>query len=165
MLKKKKKSYLKIKPGVFSQSYWFAKFVNKLMQRGRKTAVENIVLNVFKKIKIQYHKDALKVLFFALVKNRPILGFVPIRISREVKKIPFPLAPRRQLIISLTWFIIALKLMRYRSKNISIEDVLYTQFKAVLRKEKNLLTNRRINHIKELIENRVNLNFRTKLKK
>lgn len=55
--------------------------------------------------------------------------------------------------------------MRYRSKNISMEDVLYTQFKAVLRKEKNLLTNRRINHIKELIENRVNLNFRTKLKK
>ena len=135
------------------------------MQRGRKVSVEKIVLNVFKKIKIRYHKDALKILFFALVKNRPILGFVPIRISREVKKIPFPLAPRRQLIVSLSWFIIALKLIRYRAKNISIEDVLYTQLKAVMHKEKNLLTNRRINHIKELIQNRVNLNFRNKLKK
>lgn len=165
MLKKKKKSYLKIKPEAFSQSYWFTKFLNKLMQRGRKSSVENIVLRVFKKIKIEFHKDALKILFFALVKNRPILGFVPIRISREIKKIPFPLSPRRQLIISLTWFIIALKLMRYRSKTISIEDVLYTQLKVVMYKEKNLLTNRRMTHIKELIENRLNLNFRSKLKK
>ena len=72
------------------------------MQRGRKNSVKKIVLNVFKKFKMEYHKDALKIIFFALVKNRPILGFVPIRISREIKKIPFPLSPRRQLIISLT---------------------------------------------------------------
>ena len=61
-----------------------------------------IVLSVFKKIKIQYQKDPLKILFFALVKNRPILGFAPIRISREIKKVPLPLSPRRQLIVSLT---------------------------------------------------------------
>lgn len=162
---KKKKELLKIKQEVFSQSYWFTKFLNKLAQRGRAVPVEKIVSRVFKKFKIKEQRDALKIIFLALVKNRPLLGFVPIRISREVKKIPFPLVPRRQLIISLNWFITALKLIRYRSKNIPVEDVLYTQIKTVLQKDKNLLTNRRITHTRELIENRVNLHFRRKLKK
>jgi len=172
MLKRKKLSkkikrriFLKIKPSVFSRSYWLTKFINKFMQRGRKASVEKIIFRVFKKIRKKYHKDALKILFFSLIKNRPVLGFVTIRLSRELKKIPFPLSPRRQLIISLTWFILAVKILRYRSKNISMEDILSDQLKAVLYREKTILTERRIAHIKELIQNRVNLQFRKKLKK
>lgn len=64
--------------------------------------MERIAAKAFIRFRMQYQKDALKTIFLALVKNRPLLGFVPIRISREIKKIPFPLTPRRQLIISLT---------------------------------------------------------------
>jgi ribosomal protein S7 len=78
------------------------KFTNKFMQRGRKASVEKIAFRVFTKIRKKYHKDALKILFFSLIKTRPLLGFVTIRLSREMKQIPFPLSPRRQLIISLT---------------------------------------------------------------
>jgi len=38
--KLKKKLYLKNKPDIFSKTYWPVKFVNKLMQRGRKTNVK-----------------------------------------------------------------------------------------------------------------------------
>lgn len=54
----------------------------------------------------------------------------------------------------------ALKLIRYDSGKVSIEDVLYAQLKSFLKKEKTLLTRRRIDHTKELIENRVNLHHR-----
>ena len=164
MIEKKKSKLLKTK-SPFSDSYWNFTLVTKLVQKGKKDSVIETVWRTLSKIKIQSHKDPLKIIFFILVKNRPILGFAPIRISREVKKVPLPLSPRRQLIVSLTWFITALKLTRYRSKNIPIEDVLYMQLKAALYKEKTLLTNRRLNHIKELIENRVNLHFRWKLQK
>ena len=53
-----------------------------------------------------------------------------------------------------------MKLVRYDSGKISMEDVLYAQLKAFLNKEKTILTRRRIDHIKELIENRVNLHHR-----
>jgi hypothetical protein len=41
-----------------------------------------------------------------------------------------------------------------------VEDVLYAQLKSFMNKEKTILTRRRIDHIKELIENRVNLHHR-----
>ena len=98
----------------------------------------------------------------ALIKNRPLLGFAPIRLGREIKQIPVPLSARRQLVISLKWFVTAIKLLRYSSGKISIEDVLYTQLKAIINKEKTILTRRRIDHINELIENRINLHHRWK---
>jgi hypothetical protein len=66
------------------------------------------------------------------------------------------------LVISLKWFVTAIKLTRYDSGKISIEEVLYSQLKAFMQKEKTLLTRRQIDHMKELMENRVNLHFRWK---
>ena len=158
----KRKLYLKTKPNIFSKTYWSVKFINKLMQRGRKAAAEKIVFRTFNKIKIEFHKNAWKILYLVLIKNRPLLGFAPIRLGREIKQIPVPLSARRQLVISLKWFITAIKLVRYESGKISIENVLYNQLKAFMNKEKTILTKRRIDHIKELIENRVNLHHRWK---
>lgn len=132
------------------------------MQRGRKAAAEKIVFRAFHKIKMEFHKNAWKILYLALIKNRPLLGFAPIRLGREIKQIPIPLSARRQLVISMKWFITAVKLIRYDSGKISIEDVLYAQLKAFMNKERTILTRRRIDHVKELIENRVNLHHRWK---
>jgi len=160
--KLKKKLYLKNKPDIFSKTYWPVKFVNKLMQRGRKTNVKKITLRVFNKIKIDFHKDAWKIFYLALIKNRPLLGFTPIRLGRQIKQIPVPLSARRQLIISLKWFVTAIKWTRYTSGKIKMEDVLYTQVKAFINKEKTILTKRRLDHINELVENRVNMHHRWK---
>ena len=158
----KRKLFLKNKPNIFSQTYWSVKFINKIMQKGRKAAAEKIVFRAFNRIKIEFHKNAWKILYLALIKNRPLLGFAPIRLGREIKQIPIPLSARRQLVISLKWFTTAMKLVRYDTGKISMEDVLYAQLKAFLNKEKTILTRRRIDHVKELIENRVNLHHRWK---
>jgi ribosomal protein S7 len=160
--KEKKKLFIKVKPDIFSNTQWLVKFGHSFMQRGRDSSIVKIIHRVFKKIKKKYHKDASKIIFLALIKNRPILGFAPIRLGREVKKIPVPLSPRRQLVISLKWFSIAMKLLCYQAKDTSMEKILYTELKRILLKEKSLLTKRRINHMKELIENRVNLHHRWK---
>ena len=161
----KRKSFIKIKPNIFSHSFWYSKFVNKFMQRGNKAVIENIVFRVFKKIKMDFHRDGLKVLFFSLIKNRPLLGFAPVRIRRETKQVPFPLSPKRQLILSLKWFIHSTKWIRYQGENLSIENVLYTQLKDVVRRKKTSLIQRRIDHVSDLIQNRINLNYRYKIKK
>ena len=135
------------------------------MQRGRKAIIEKIVLCVFKNFKVKHHKNALKIFFSALTKNRPILWFAPIRIGRQIKKVPIPLSPRKQLIMSLKWFTHAAKLVRYRAGNISTENVLNKQLEEILKKEKTILTIRRTDHLKELLENRVNLYFRQIIKK
>lgn len=158
----KRKLYLKTKPSVFLKTYWSVKFINKLMQRGRKAVAEKLVFRAFNKIKMEFHKSAWKILYLALIKNRPLLGFAPIRLGREIKQIPIPLSARRQLVISLKWFVTAIKLTRYDSGKISIEEVLYSQLKAFMQKEKTILTRRRLDHIKDLIENRVNLHHRWK---
>ena len=163
--KQKKQILLKNKPSFLYSSYWFGKFINKLMQRGRKAKTEKIVFLVFKKFKMKYHKNALKIFFSALVKNRPLLWFAPVRIGRQIKKVPIPLSPRKQLIMSLHWFAYAVRLIRFQSGNIATEIVLYKQLEDILNKEESLLTKRRIDHVKELVENRVNLNFRYKIKK
>jgi ribosomal protein S7 len=97
-----------------------------------------------------------------MIRNRPLLWFAPIRLGREIKQIPVPISSRRQLVISLTWFIISLKLLRAESKIITLQDILYNQLKAVLYKEKTILTQRRMDHIQDLVENRVNLHHRWK---
>lgn len=43
------------------------------MQRGKKTEVRRIIYSAFKKIKIEFRKNGLKILFLALIKNRPLL--------------------------------------------------------------------------------------------
>lgn len=86
----KRKLYLKTKPNIFSKTYWSVKFINKLMQRGRKAAAEKIVFRAFNKIKIEFHKNAWKILYLALIKNRPLLGFAPIRLGEKSNKYLFP---------------------------------------------------------------------------
>lgn len=158
----KRKFYFQIRPNIFLKTYWSVKFVNKLMLRGRKAIAEKLVSQAFSQIKMEFHKNAWKVLYLALIKNRPILGFAPIRLGREIKQIPIPLSARRQLVISLKWFLTAIKITKYNSAKISMANVLYAQLKAFLQKEKTLLTRRRSDHIQQLIENRVNLHHRWK---
>ena len=158
----KRKLYLKTKPNIFYKTYWSVKFINKLMQRGKKAVVEKKIFRAFNKIKIEFHKNAWKIFYLALIKNRPLLGFAPIRLGREIKQIPIPLSGKRQLVISLKWFVTAIKLIRYNSGKMSLEEVLYSQLKSLMQKEKTILTKRRLDHVKELIENRVNLHHRWK---
>jgi ribosomal protein S7 len=154
----RKYNLLKIQPDPFYRSYWLAKLTNKFMQKGKKFAIEKVVFRVFTKVKLKYHKQVLRILFMCLIKNRPLLGFIPIRLGRQFKKIPVPLEPRRQIVLSLKWFVTAIKLNIF----FSLEENLAWELNSNITKQKTLLTKRRIEYTKELIENRVNNHFRWK---
>ena len=160
-----KKKNLKFKPNPIFSSYWFSKFENKFMQRGRQASVEKAISKVFRNIKVKYHRNALKILFLALQKNRPLLSFAEIRVGREIKEVPIPLSARRQLVVALDLFVHAAKREFVHEGNLTMEKVLYTHLEAILQNKKTLLTQWRIDHAKELIENRVNLRFRKRIKK
>lgn len=72
------------------------------MHQGKKFKVEKAILNSFYLFKQEYFgNQPFLILFRYLIQYRPLLGFSKIRISRQFKQIPVPLAPRRQIIISL----------------------------------------------------------------
>jgi ribosomal protein S7 len=107
MLKKKKKrrrrKYQKFmyKPDFLYQSYWMTKFLNKFMKSGKKYIVEKTTFNAFKNIKKKTRQNNLYLFLAILIKFRPLLGFISKRFGKQFKKIPVPLYPRRQTIISL----------------------------------------------------------------
>jgi ribosomal protein S7 len=94
-------SKIKVKADPLNNSFWFAKFINKFMQNGKKTQVEKPILKAFNRIKQKEKKLMTHLLFRSLIKIRPLFGFISKRLGREVKIIPMPLFSRRQTIVAL----------------------------------------------------------------
>lgn len=62
--------------------------------------------------------------------------------------------------ISLSWFVLALKVLRVEARTVPLQEIFYQQLKDVLYKKETILSQRRIAHMQDLVENRVNLNHR-----
>jgi ribosomal protein S7 len=77
------------------------KFINKFMKAGKKQIVEETVFRAFKKIKMKTGINTFNLFLNLLIRFRPFLGFISKRFGRQFKKIPVPLYPRRQTIVSL----------------------------------------------------------------
>jgi small subunit ribosomal protein S7 len=77
------------------------KFLNKLMKSGKKSLIETIVFNAFNAIKKKSKSSSFYLFLEILLKFRPLLGFISKRFGKQFKKIPVPLYPRRQAIVSL----------------------------------------------------------------
>jgi ribosomal protein S7 len=77
------------------------KFINKFMKSGKKQIVEETVFQSFKKIKMQTGVNTFYLFLNLLIRFRPFLGFISKRFGKQFKKIPVPLYPRRQTIVSL----------------------------------------------------------------
>ena len=71
------------------------------MKSGKKSVVEKEVFMAFKQTKKETNLRTFYLFLAILLKFRPLLGFILKRFGRQFKKIPVPLYPRRQMIISL----------------------------------------------------------------
>ena len=71
------------------------------MKCGKKNIVEQATFRAFYEIKKKTKKVTLDFFLIYLLKFRPLLGFISKRFGKQFKKIPVPLYPRRQTIISL----------------------------------------------------------------
>jgi ribosomal protein S7 len=156
-LKNIKKSYIKrVQIDPLYNSLWYSKFQNNLMLSGKKALLEKIFSQLFLRIKKEYKRSPVWLLFKLLIKNRPVMGLIKKRIRNKFIEIPCPIETRRQVIISLKWLIGYIKI--YPAFN--LEERLWGVFIESFRKKKTALTRRVQLHQEKLFKNRSNLRYR-----
>lgn len=154
----KKYNIVKSRPDAFYQSFWFAKLTNKFMRQGKKVQVEKHIWNAFRNLKRRTRQKADLLLFFTLMKVRPLLGFISKRLGREFKRVPVPLFPRRQIIVALKWLVQSIKLNRSSSLKGRVRSELF----LFIRKRPNFLKKRYTAYVADVYQNRLNGRFRWK---
>jgi ribosomal protein S7 len=71
------------------------------MKSGKKHVVERTIFRAFNRVKTLTGKPILHTFINILIQFRPLFGFISKRFGKQFKKIPVPLYPRRQTIMSL----------------------------------------------------------------
>ena len=81
------------------------RFVNYVMQDGKKSTAERIVYDAFKKIKEVTKEDPIKVFEKALENTAPLLEVKSRRVGGANYQVPMEVRPERKFVLSLRWII------------------------------------------------------------
>ena len=139
-------------------SYWMGKFIHKFMKAGKKQIVEKTVFLAFRKIKMKTGSNIFFLFLNLLIRFRPLFGFSSARLGQQIKKVPVPLYPRRQTIISLNWLTTSISLNRFYS----FETRLIYEFLYLHARKKTVLWKRYSQYLSDVYANRLNQRFRWK---
>jgi small subunit ribosomal protein S7 len=82
-----------------------AKFVNKVMQDGKKSTAQKIVYTAFDIIKAQTKKEPLEVFKAAIENASPIVEVKPKRIGGATYQVPMEVRGERRLALAFRWLI------------------------------------------------------------
>jgi small subunit ribosomal protein S7 len=82
-----------------------AKFVNKVMDSGRKTIAQKIVYSAFDIIKEQTKKEPLEVFKMAIENASPIVEVKPKRVGGATYQVPMEVRGDRRLALAFRWLI------------------------------------------------------------
>lgn len=85
------------------------KFINYLMQDGKKTIARKIFSDSLEIISQKGAKDSLKIFELALENTKPQMEVRPRRVGGAVYQIPIEVKTKRQLMLSFRWIILAAK--------------------------------------------------------
>ena len=81
-----------------------AKFINMVMEKGKKAVAERIVYNAFEIVKKQLNEpDALKIFYKAIDNARPRLEVKPRRVGGATYQVPIEVRQERGTSIALRW--------------------------------------------------------------
>lgn len=122
------------------------------MQGGNQARISKIVKRSLIHAKAIIKKLPIYVLFGTVLRTRPILDVISRRKGKRYLDIPVPLIPRRQLIKSLSWIVIAIKARRVNrlDKRIAAELIssstndktaVFVKYKTLLAKLRESRTN------------------------
>src|SRR2546428_11613453 len=103
-----------------------AKFVNVVMQRGKRSTAERVVYGSLDRIKKVAKKDPIEVFDAALKNATPVLEVKPRRIGGASNQVPVEIRPDRRSSLALRWIV------RYTSARSgrSIQDTLTDHLKG-----------------------------------
>lgn len=80
-----------------------SKFINVLMERGKKSVAENIVYTALDVVHQKTKKDALEVFTTALGAVKPMVELKTRRVGGANYQIPVEVAPSRQIALAMRW--------------------------------------------------------------
>ncbi|MGD0576751.1 MAG: 30S ribosomal protein S7 [Candidatus Staskawiczbacteria bacterium] len=95
----------KISPDRVYNDVDVAKFVNKVMDSGRKSIAQKIVYDAFDIIKTQTKKEPLEVFKAAIENASPLLEVKPKRIGGATYQVPMEVRGDRRLALAFRWLI------------------------------------------------------------
>lgn len=104
----------KILPDPQSQRLDVAKFINYIMQRGKKTVAQTILYRAFEIIKDKEKKDGLQVFDQAIKKVGPSVEVRGKRVGGANYQVPFPVRDDRRFTLACRWIMTAAKAIKGR---------------------------------------------------
>jgi len=101
-----------------------AKFINYIMQRGKKTIAQKIVYGAFEIIKEKTKKDGLQVFQKAIKNVGPTVEIRGRRVGGANYQIPFPVRDQRRFTLACRWIIEASKKIKGKPMAEKLADVI-----------------------------------------
>ncbi|HDL74982.1 MAG TPA: 30S ribosomal protein S7 [bacterium] len=137
----KKKIKQVISPDSLYESVLVAKFINKVMERGKKTIAQKIVWGAFKEIKDKIKKDPLEVFDLALRNAAPLLEVKSRRVGGANYQVPIPVKGDRRISLAMRWIIEAAKSKKGKAMKNRLAEELIEASKdtgAAVKKKENM---------------------------
>ena len=94
-----------IPPDPLYNNVELAKFINNVMQRGKKTTAQRICYSAFEIIKEQSNREPLEVFQLALKNATPMVEVKPKRVGGATYQVPTELRPIRSEALAIRWLI------------------------------------------------------------
>ena len=95
----------KIAPDRLYNDVLVSQFINKVMERGKKTVAQKIVYSAFDIIKEKTKKEPLEVFKQAIENASPLLEVKPKRIGGATYQVPMEVRGERRLALAIRWIL------------------------------------------------------------
>jgi small subunit ribosomal protein S7 len=102
---RKKQAKREIFPDTIYNSLMVSKFINYVMQNGKKTTARKIVYDAFDIMKEKTSKDPLEVFDLAIKNASPLLEVKPKRVGGATYQVPREVRGERKLALAIRWIL------------------------------------------------------------
>ncbi|KAF8818624.1 30S ribosomal protein S7 [Rickettsia endosymbiont of Cardiosporidium cionae] len=117
-----------IKPDIRYNSVLLAKFINHIMQSGKKALAESIVYQALDRVSDKYSLDAFQVFTESISNIRPELEVTPVRVGGTTYQVPVQVNIVRGNTLSMRWLIAAASNYPGRSMVVKLSEALFDTF-------------------------------------
>lgn len=115
------------------------KFINQVMERGKKTVARKIVYGAFDLVKAQSKQDPMEVFQKAIENSSPLLRVRSRRVGGATYQVPIEVKPNKRTSLAMKWILAAAKSKKGKPMRVKLAEELLAAYKnegsAVKKKE------------------------------
>ena len=115
------------------------KFINQVMERGKKTIARKIVYGAFALVAAESKKDPLEVFEKAIENSSPLLQVRSRRVGGATYQVPIEVKPKKRMSLGMKWILRAAKSKKGKPMRVKLAEELLAAYKnegsAVKKKE------------------------------